>query len=356
MRRYNIRVLLRKGNPGGARAMIVRTTSRSAVLLLFLAVQFLWLTTAIAYSDTIRGIRPITPPPPPNTDIAVVSPSSVSSGELQIPQEIGGSLEPIVLDPSFDRNIGSGPSSSSGDLGADIKYCIVFPILNNASSPIPAFNVPLCPSDTPDDAPRLTVVKKVVNDNGGFATTSDFGLFVDSLRVFSGVIGVFSPGSYTVSEATTSVALGTTTLHYSQTFSGDCDDVGNITLARGDVKTCTITNDDPGDSGDPGDPGGNGNGGDGGDGGNGGNGDGGGNGGGGGSSSRAGSSSGSGSPPGQVLGAAVPGVPNTGMGGSWQGTLGTLIFAFSLTAIGYVVLVYCTRLREEGLSLSVRRF
>src|SRR5680860_296361 len=83
----------------------------------------------------------------------------------------------------------------------------------------------------------INVVKIVVNDDDGTKTVDDFPLFVDGTLVVSGVTNVFSaPAIYTVTETDDS--------NYTQTFSGDCDASGNITLASGDNKTCTITNDD----------------------------------------------------------------------------------------------------------------
>ncbi|MEK7509394.1 MAG: lamin tail domain-containing protein [Patescibacteria group bacterium] len=84
--------------------------------------------------------------------------------------------------------------------------------------------------------PTLTVVKVVVNDNSGTKQIADFPLFID--------------GSPVVSWATTTVATGTRTVSetnqsgYTATIGGDCASNGTITLAYGDVKNCTITNDD----------------------------------------------------------------------------------------------------------------
>jgi len=84
--------------------------------------------------------------------------------------------------------------------------------------------------------PKLTVTKVVVNDNGGTKVVSDFPLFVGSTSVTSGVQNTFDAGAYTVSE--------TGDPGYSATITGDCASDGSITLALGDVKSCTITNDD----------------------------------------------------------------------------------------------------------------
>lgn len=82
----------------------------------------------------------------------------------------------------------------------------------------------------------LTVTKIVVNDNGGLLAVSDFPLFVNGTSVTSGISNLVTPGSYTVSE--------TSNPNYTGTFSGDCDVTGNVILAEGDNKTCTLTNDD----------------------------------------------------------------------------------------------------------------
>lgn len=82
----------------------------------------------------------------------------------------------------------------------------------------------------------IIVNKVVVNNNGGTASTSNFTLKVGSTVVTNGVPKKFVPGSYAVSE---SGLFG-----YSAAFSIDCDFSGNLTLADGETKTCTITNDD----------------------------------------------------------------------------------------------------------------
>jgi hypothetical protein len=84
--------------------------------------------------------------------------------------------------------------------------------------------------------PKLTVTKFVVNDNGGTKQVSDFPLFVDGNSVTSGVKNTSTAGAHTVSETGDS--------GYAATIGGDCASDGTITLAAGDDKTCTITNDD----------------------------------------------------------------------------------------------------------------
>lgn len=88
----------------------------------------------------------------------------------------------------------------------------------------------------------ITVVKTVINDNGGTKIVADFPLFVNGKSVVSGVTGTFpAPANvYTVTE--------TSDANYTQTFSGACDSNGRLTLSPGDLKICVITNDDIGAS------------------------------------------------------------------------------------------------------------
>ncbi|MEK7069111.1 MAG: hypothetical protein AAB947_01870 [Patescibacteria group bacterium] len=212
----------------------------SIIVAIFLVVQFFWLFASFAYSDTERTF-----------DRTV---GRRDDERFIVPEPAFEAITPVrsSLPPPTARSafvvIGTSDLPRLDDLGSYIKYCLVFPFLNNAGPPIPAFDVPKCPSDPPPvEAPRLTVVKVVVNDGIGFATTSDFMLFVGSTLMSSGVSRTFQPGTYIVSEATTTITKGTTTLAYTQSFGGDCDSLGKISLSSGDKKICTVTNDDPRD-------------------------------------------------------------------------------------------------------------
>lgn len=107
-------------------------------------------------------------------------------------------------------------------LGGDVT------LLNNTISE------PSCA--TPLPAPQLIVNKVVINDDGSTKVIADFSLFVDGVNVTSGVATTTTTGSHTVSETADS--------GYTTTIGGDCAADGTVTLALGDVKTCTVTNDD----------------------------------------------------------------------------------------------------------------
>ena len=83
----------------------------------------------------------------------------------------------------------------------------------------------------------VTVVKTVINDNGGTKVVADFPLFVNGTLVGSGVTNNF-PG------AGLNVVTETTDPNYTRTFSGDCDLNGLV--SSGGTKVCIVTNNDIG--------------------------------------------------------------------------------------------------------------
>ena len=82
----------------------------------------------------------------------------------------------------------------------------------------------------------LTVTKIVSNHNGRTKVVSDFPLFVGATSVISSILNNFAAAAYAITE--------TTNVNYVQSFSGDCDANGNITLSAGGNYNCTITNND----------------------------------------------------------------------------------------------------------------
>ena len=88
----------------------------------------------------------------------------------------------------------------------------------------------------PPTTGTLTVTKVVVNDNGGTKVVANFPLFVNGNSVTSGASNTLAPATYTVTETSDS--------NYTASFTGDCNSSGSVTLAAGQNKTCTITNND----------------------------------------------------------------------------------------------------------------
>lgn len=128
-------------------------------------------------------------------------------------------------------NAGSYAVSEAADSGYAVSYSS-----DCTGSMLPG-DTKTCTITNNDIQPKLTVTKIVINDNGGTKVVSDFPLFVGSTSVVSGDQNGFNAASYVISET----GMPTT---YAMTITGDCDGSGNITLLPGEVKSCTITNND----------------------------------------------------------------------------------------------------------------
>jgi LPXTG-site transpeptidase (sortase) family protein len=96
-----------------------------------------------------------------------------------------------------------------------------------------------CTITNDDDAASLTLVKQVINDNGGSNAAGDWTLTADGTSFTSGVSQNVNPGTYTLAESGPSgyTASAWVCVGGSQTGS-------DITLALGESATCTITNND----------------------------------------------------------------------------------------------------------------
>src|SRR3989338_1797319 len=116
-----------------------------------------------------------------------------------------------------------GDCDSSGHVAVSLGENKTCTITNNDNPPV------ITPS-------TLTVIKVVINDNSGTSTVTRFPLFVNGNPVTSGQVNTLTPGTYTVTE--------TSQPNYTASFSGGCNASGQATLAAGENKTCTITNND----------------------------------------------------------------------------------------------------------------
>lgn len=85
--------------------------------------------------------------------------------------------------------------------------------------------------------PTLTLEKTVITNNGGTATKADFQGFINGTEAEWDTAYTLQPGSYTATESDFP--------NYQPSFWGtDCAEDGTLTLAYGDNKVCSITNDD----------------------------------------------------------------------------------------------------------------
>ncbi len=124
----------------------------------------------------------------------------------------------------------SGYTAGAWDCGA-----AAMPDATHVTVPLGA-NV-TCTINNDDQQAYITVVKVVTNDNGGSADPDDFNLKLEGNAVTSGVAVPVNPGIYTASE----ILLDGYTF---EGFTGDCDSNGDVTVALGQSKTCTLTNND----------------------------------------------------------------------------------------------------------------
>ena len=89
-----------------------------------------------------------------------------------------------------------------------------------------------------DIAPTITVLKSIVNDNGGsIANPNVFGLRIDGALVTHGVTNTVDAGAHVVSEDGQAD-------YVAGDWGGDCNTDGTITVALGETATCTVVNDD----------------------------------------------------------------------------------------------------------------
>lgn len=93
-----------------------------------------------------------------------------------------------------------------------------------------------CTITNNDIAPKLTITKTVINLDGGVKHDTDFSFFINGVAASLGV-NTTTIGLKTVSETPDSG-------YTPSSWGTDCTAGGTITLAIGDIKTCTITNDD----------------------------------------------------------------------------------------------------------------
>jgi YVTN family beta-propeller protein len=150
-----------------------------------------------------------------NNPLPHTFPGSDSGSEVQLD---AGNYQ--VQEQEIEGYSQSRSTDCSGDIGLG----------QNKSCLITNFDIP----------PKLTVIKHVINDNGGTKLASDFTIRINGNNPLpasfagddNGVVAILNSGSYSVQEEPMT--------GYSQNMYGECS--GNINI--GESKVCTITNDD----------------------------------------------------------------------------------------------------------------
>jgi hypothetical protein len=154
-----------------------------------------------------------------------------SGGTNDSPDNFAGAESPgtvVTLDAGSYDVTETGPSGYTASYSADCTGAIA----NGGSK--------TCTVTNNDNAATLTIIKHVINDNGGTEVASawslDSGGSNDSPDDFagseSGTVVSLSAGSYDVTETGPS--------GYAASYSADCSG----TIANGESKTCTVTNND----------------------------------------------------------------------------------------------------------------
>lgn len=140
-------------------------------------------------------------------------------------------------DPNYAFSFNFGPHTYSTTSNFTIS-AKVYHSQQSGADTTDATTTPItvCVHVPPPTKGSLTVTKMVVNDDGGTKQVSDFPLSVGTQSVTSGIVQDFLAGSYTVAESN---ANG-----YTATFSGDCDNAGQVTIVAGQNYSCTLTNND----------------------------------------------------------------------------------------------------------------
>jgi hypothetical protein len=100
-----------------------------------------------------------------------------------------------------------------------------------------AMNSGYCHQQPQPQTAKITLIKTVINNDGGTNTASDFNLYVGSTMIRSGQSVTVPAGTYQVREDVVH--------NYTPgAWGGDCNAQGQVTVSAGQHKTCTITNDD----------------------------------------------------------------------------------------------------------------
>jgi hypothetical protein len=155
--------------------------------------------------------------------------------------EIGPDGDPVV---ATRRTFVKGLTGAEGAFIDPVTGDFLFSTFQGGNRVIVVrgFAAPSAPTGT------LTVIKRVVNDNGGGAGPGDWAVHVRSNGAdvtgspapgtdAPGVTRTLAPGSY-------AVGVSGGPAGYTTSFSGDCDGSGRVSLPAGGGRTCTITSDD----------------------------------------------------------------------------------------------------------------
>ena len=146
---------------------------------------------------------------------------------------------PVAFEADGENELSVSPGAYSVTEAAAVGYTTSYSA--GCTGSIALGETKTCAITNDDIAPKLVVIKHVVNDDGGTKTASDFTMSVDDAGTdpasFPGAESpgtevTVDPGAYSVGESGPS--------GYAAGYSADCSG----TIGLGETKTCTVTNDD----------------------------------------------------------------------------------------------------------------
>lgn len=159
-----------------------------------------------------------------------------------------------VSNPSFAGNSEEGTivtlNPGSYSVGESGPEGYAMSLSENCSGTIDSNETLTCTvtnSDIPTGQGAITVIKTVINDNGGQGEANDFTLTVtpeedDSMEVSDGQAEFLAPGNYTVGENPNPFNYTNTSISCTNGETTTTD--GSVVLAEQEAWVCTITNDD----------------------------------------------------------------------------------------------------------------
>lgn len=186
---------------------------------------------SVALADATHNVWATTTPGPIPGNTTRYLGKAWCFGNLTLDPVLAGQGQNPSIDPGVNCDgTGLGNLTQTDGATLDVAFRVVQARHNSTFT---------CNGEEPRLA-KITVIKSVVNNTNGNNIISDFQLFIDNgivaTPVTSGVTTTVVPGVYTVFE--------TGVEGYQASFSGQCNSEGSITLAAGEEKSCTITNDD----------------------------------------------------------------------------------------------------------------
>lgn len=156
---------------------------------------------------------------------------------------LGGTVDGAAIEPftGGDAATLTVPAGAGYALVADVPGGYATTLSDGCTGTgLPAGATATCTVTLDDIAPQLTVVKRVVNDNGGTAGPADFTLRVDGANASPAAFPGSATGTAVTLDAGAYAVSATAPSGYAVSYGTGCSG----TIAVGEESTCTVTADD----------------------------------------------------------------------------------------------------------------